>query len=433
MPIRFAGDASAIDRFNANVARGDQERRAEEQDFMRRMQMEQAQGVDAAQRSGASAFFARPQAAPVQTTQFQPTPAAVPNPALTTPVVSPDQSMNPADNPDYGGPTRAAPMPNAVPGLGAGVPATVPGQPAIASVTAQPPSMQARPGASGRDSYAQMASTFAKTPGMGSTMMGMANASMTSDRAAAVEQRKMDHEGVGHFVAARKNKDIESMRLVNRQYKLGIPEEVLNNREATFQMMTSMDLAENIGKAKNPEMVMGFSKGYMHAKASGASDQQAIQAGNAEAQKIQPTFKATHWDHGPDNEVVGFNAKGEQLKTGFKSRAPQPPFNLSDIGKGQHQEQVRQQAVSGAIKRSGGETPWKAIVRADPSRANAMIAAEEAYITKGTPVPRNLMGTKRDNPLLPGGGAAPAAGGTEGPAKRMYFDSQANEIPGPAP
>ncbi len=323
--LNFASVGPGINLFNANMAQGDMQRRLAEEEALRRIQFEQAQGADAAQRAAAAGYFADA-GAPAAGAQSIPVqvpgkPVQVPNPAATTPVVSPDQSMNPADNPDYGGPTRAAPAPNVPPRAGVDVPATVTAPPPIAAFSAQPAS--SAPQAPTRtDRFSKFASTLAQAPGTGSALMNLVGTDLTSQRAANVERQKLHQEGLKLFSDASKNNDVAMMRTIAQRYDFGIPPEVLNRREIMAGIATGMNTAKTLGITDDAR-ALAFAKGFIHhPSAMSADPTAAIEAGVTEAQKTQPPFTAAHFDRSPSGEVLAFDKQGTVKRTGAFAHLP---------------------------------------------------------------------------------------------------------------
>jgi len=459
MAINFASARPGIDLFNANVARDDAQRRQEEHDFMLRRQYEQAQGADKGMRNAIAAYYAQKQpaaVAPVPTTAFHPTPAMVPNPAATTPVVSPDQSMNPADNPDYGGPTSSAPMPNAVPRAGVDVPATV-AAPPMPAAAAAPAAAQPAPGARQGGGFGTMMGELAKQPGTGASMMSLFGTDLASQRSAGVERAKLHQEGLKLFMDASKNDDVASMRAIAAKYDFGIPPEVLNNRAVMAKIASMAKVAKTIG-ITDDERALGFAKGYMHAEAAGADPNTSFQAAIAEAQKTQPTFKAVHWDQTPEGEVTGFDAQGNAKATGVKGK--QQKWQVFGPGGAGERPTATVQNRDDMAKRLKVAYPGldDGVVQRLVVNPRAQITAQdimrtEASMRKLTNMGRPLYKTdaeahtaavaavraaQRDAGVLVGGEGAPGAtapgpadsgpAGRVPPPVRMRFDSSGNEI-----
>ncbi|MDP2620591.1 MAG: hypothetical protein Q8P46_10520 [Hyphomicrobiales bacterium] len=439
MAIQFASVRPGIELFNANVARNDQANRQENADFMGRMQYEQAQGVDAARRRAAGVYFNPPtttQAAPAP--QPAPTAAGPAVPAISSfsadPRVAPQTPLDkelPDSSvivksypPDGGAPditTGSPQMPVAAPAPGS--PAAGVTAPAISSVAAQP---AARNPAVNR--FSEMATELAKTPGTGADAMGMVTADITAKRTASterrkfdIEQRKLEHDALTLFVNAGKNRDILLMRTINKQYKLGIPEAALNDQEFAIKLMTSMDNAEAIGKAKNPEQVLAYSKGYMHAVASNATPQQAHQAGLAEAQSVKPEFEAVHFDRSPTGEVFGVDRKMNVKKSGQIARLPPNPVGRGGAAGGTAITKTIDYMVESGIAKNAAEA-WRMYKMAADNpdkraqfRANAILKAQAHWRNSG----RSQADIVREvDAILPKPGefeGAPATG-TEGPA-----------------
>lgn len=380
--IQFIRRNPAIDQFNAQVQSGDQARRLEEQDFRQRFQLEQQLGLD----RGIRGVFGRAAAAqPMPTvagapaiTQIQAAPQ-VPNPAATTPIVSPDQSIAPEDNPDFGGPSRAAPLPNAQPRAGVDVPATVAGPQPVA--TAAPLSrVQARSGGPG--SYRDVMAGLANVPGAGATMMNLYSSERKDRGTASLEERKLHMEGIKLFTDASKNGDVATMRAVSQRYDLGIPPEALNRREIMANIAAGVNTAKSMG-ITDDQTAIAFGMGYVESIATGADPRAAIQSGLAAAQKAKGAgadFKPKHWFVGPDNTV---QAAGEDMSvrsTGAKARPPQPPFNITTAGGEVREQGLRDRAIDNAMKEAGRR--WD---RMSPDEKQRRIDYHFEFLKSGKP------------------------------------------------
>lgn len=395
--IQFINTNPAIDQFNAQVQRGDQARRLEEEDFMRRFQMERGIGLDRGIRDvfGRAAAQPAPAAAGAPAiTQIQAAPQ-VPNPAATTPIVSPDQSMNPADNPDYGGPSRAAPMPNAAPRAGVDVPATVAG-PAPAAPAASLP--RAAPRGGGPGSYRDVMAGLSQVPGAGGAMMNLYSAERRDRGAVSLEERKLHMEGIKLFSDASKNNDIATMRAVSQRYDLGIPPEVLNRREIMAEIAAGTNTAKGYGIADDASAI-AFGLAYTEAIATGTDPRQALQAGFKAAQGAKPAgsdFKPKHWFVGPDNTVQAAGDDMSVRSTGAKARPPQPPFNLTATAGDVRDQGLRDKAMDNARTEAGRR--WD---RMAPDEKQSRIDYHYEFLKTGKP--------KTPPPSRGGGAAAPAA------------------------
>lgn len=456
--MNFASVRPGIDLFNANVARGDAQRSQEEHDFERRAQMEQAQGADRGLRNAIAAYYAQKQApvvAPVPTTAFQPTPAVVPNPAATTPVVSPDQSMNPADNPDYGGPARAAPMPNAVPRSGVDVPATVaapPAPPAPAAAAAPAPAQPA-PGARPGGSFAPMMGELAKQPGTGQAMMHLFSTDLTSQRAAAVENRKLQAEGNKEMLAHLKDGNVQMAQAVAKQYGIQIPDEVWKNRGLVMQLRLGANLAKTMGV--KDDHAVHFVQGFVEGTSAGLPEDQAVMKGLQNVPKAGFELKGVVTDE--NNQVQGYDKSGNVKPLGVKARpqkwqvtggegrATATVQNRDDMAK---RLKVAYPGLDDSIVQRLVVNPRAQITAQDIMRTEASM---RKLTNMGRPVYKTdaeahtaavaaVRAAQKDAGVLIGGEGAPAApasapgpadagpAGRVPPPVRMRFDSQGNEI-----
>ena len=330
--IQFINTNPAIDQFNAQVQRGDQARRLEEEDFMRRFQLEQAMGTDKARRAGAEVYFASQPAAAPPIAQFQAAPQA-------QTASAPPAQLPPQTEPSPFGEDPRLPAAQAAP--------------AISAVQTQP--MAVRTPAAGQDDrYTRMAATMAKTPGTGADLLHMVTADATTRRFAAIEERKLHMEGIKLFTDASKNGDVATMRAVSQRYDLGIPPEALNRREIMANIAAGVNTAKSMG-ITDDQTAIAFGMGYVESIAIGADPRTAIQAGLKSAQGVTKTGVGdiSHWEHSPDNTVWGFNKKGERLNTGFKARPPQPPFSLSTTAGDMRDQGLRDKAMDNARTEAG--------------------------------------------------------------------------------
>lgn len=315
--IQYASAAPGIAMFNANMTQGDAQRRQAEEDAIRRVQFEQSQSADAAQRLAAAGYFAPPgaaapgtQAAPVQT------PTQVPNPAATTPVVTPNPSLLAVDNPDTGGvPARAAPAPNMPPRAGVDVPATVQGPPAIAAFSAQPQAAAARPG---QDRFGEMAKTLAGTPGTGAQLMNMVGTSMTADRAHETQLAKNRVEANKEIIGYLRDGDIDMARVTANTHGIQIPDEVWNNKNMVMQMRVGANIAKTSGI--KDEHAVHFMQGYMEGISGGLQPGEA--ARKALSAMPKDTFELKHVEADAGGNAIGVDKTGQTKDLGFKMRQP---------------------------------------------------------------------------------------------------------------
>ncbi len=434
MPYDFINTNPAIDQFNARVLAGDQARRQEQGDFYQRMGVEQALGRDRALRQAVTGYFGSPEGAPAiaNFTAAPPAPPVqVPNPAAVTPV----PSVVPADNPDYGGvPPRAAPAPNAVPATG-----TVP--PTVVVPAPQPPVVTAPVVPQQRDRFAQMATTLAGTPGTGADAMHLVTTDVQSQRTAALERTKQQHEAVRLFIESSHKGDVASMRAINQTYGLGIPPEVLNNRQILAEIQIGLNTAKDAFGHTDPERSMAFLKGYLHAGGS-QNPQGAIQAGIDEAQKTTPAFQAKHYITQPDGSVIALNVRGEGKDTGYKAHVPREGGgSAGGAGSGSKQQQYAEWRIKTLTDAGMPEAQAKQLVAGG---AGTRPATPQQRLTMA----RNLMQVKPDGftslyktldealkavdaatgQQQPQGVQPQPVAAAPGAPKRMRFDASGNQI-----
>ena len=388
--IRFIDTNPAIDQFNAQVQRGDAERRAEEQDFMRRFQLEQQMGADKARRAGAEAYFASPQTVAAPVMPATATPSAGPSIAgYTAQPQEPDfEQVSPA-------PISTSPAPSAA-------------QPAINSGHAQPMAARgAQTGRSGQDDrFARMAGAMAKTPGTGADLLRMVTADTTNRRLASTEERKTTLEGLKIFREAANHGDLATMRVANQKYTLGIPEDAMRNRQIAVALATGTSLAKTL----DDERALAFGMGFTEALSTGATELEAMTAGNRAAAKVQVTPKegTPHYYTAGDNTVqaVGRDRIARPVQ-GPKARPPQPPFALTQGGADTREQALANMAFDNAVKAAGRQWAYM-----EEPEQNALYQRELARLRGRSPAAAT---------------PAPAPPGAA-PSKIMEFDAQGNQI-----
>ena len=442
--IQFASVAPGIAMFNANMAQGDMQRRQAEEDAIRRVQFEQAQGADAAQRAAAAGYFAGQPAANLGQPAPVPdvaTPTQVPNPAATTPVVTPTPSMNPADNPDYGGvPPRAAPAPNMPPRAGVDVPATVSTPPGIAAFSTQPVS-----GPAPRDRFADMASTLSKAPGTGAQLMNMVGTHMTATRAQASEARKLQAEGNKEMLSYLKDGDVAMAQQAAKQYGIQIPDEVWKNRKLVMNLRLGATLAKTMGV--KDEHAVHFVDGFTHALAAGLPEDQAVIAGLKEVPK--GGIEVKHTVVGQGDKVYGIGPHGETMDLGIKARPQKWEFaGAGGAGGGSKQQQYAEWRIK-TLTAAGMPDKQAQQLVAGGAGTRPINQQQRVSLAKGlmsakgaggiTPLYKTLNEALKavdeaitsPMPQTPEAGAPSAAAATApaaGAGKVFKFDAQGNEI-----
>lgn len=398
--IQFLSTNPAINQFNAQVQRGNQARRLEEEDFMRRFQMERGIGLD----HGIRDVFGRAAAQPASAVAGAP--AAPATPAIASYTAQPPQAapMSPSSPTDlsigFGGD---------VPRLSEAEMAARMGAPSAGATTPVPqpvatpaPSARAPARSGGPRSYRDVMSGLAKVPGAGSAMMNLYSAERKDSGAMALEERKLHMEGIKLFTDASKNGNVATMRAVSQRYNLGIPPEALNRREIMATIAAGTNTAKGYG-ITDDESALSFGMAYTQALAGGADPYKAQLAGFEAAKKAKGAgagFKPKHWFVGPDNTV---QAAGEDMlvrSTGAKARPPQPPFALTPGGTDSREQALMNTAFDNAVRGAG--RMWLVMLEQEQ---NDRVQREVARLRSK-------------------GGAAPAAA----PAKRLKFDAQGNQV-----
>lgn len=339
--MNFASVKPGIDTFNANVARGDQQRSQEESDFQRRAQFEQAQGADRGVRNAISAFYANraaaTPAAPVPTTPFQPAPA--PAPIVMPPAQPTNMSVGPAGNQaswettggvrvpnaqDFGNAPAvsqpAVPAPATAPAVSNAGPAASNAGPAVSNAQ---PAPSAQP--TGRGDLAAMMGELAKSPGTSQSMMHLFSTDVTSQRAAAVEERKLKAEGNKEMLAHLKDGDVKMAQAVAQQYGINIPPEVWQNRSLVMNLRLGANLAKTMGV--KDDHAVHFVQGFVEGLAGGLPEDKAVLQGLKNV-PAKDGFEAKHWDKKPNGEVVAFNAQGDSKDTGVIAHVPKEANTL---------------------------------------------------------------------------------------------------------
>ncbi len=367
--IRYADVTPAINLFNANVARGDAERRAEEQDFTRRFQAERAIGLD----KGLRETFGR-------TAEAAPVAAA---PVATAPqAAAPAISAYTAQQPDF---EQVAAAPIAT------------GGPAAPAATAAPmaPARPAAAQATGGTSYRDVMSGLSKVPGAGSAMLNLYSSERKDRASQRLEERKIHMEGIRLFTDASKNGDVATMRAVSQRYDLGIPPEALNRREIMAELAAGTNTAKGFG-ITDDERALAFGMGYVDALASGADPRSALQAGFSASKKVQvaPKLKNPHYYTAADNSVqaVGPDLVARPVQ-GPKARPPQPPFALTQGGADAREQGLANMAWDNAVKVGGRMFPYmseqeqNALYSRELARLRGRPAATPAPAQPGAPAP----------------------------------------------
>lgn len=345
--MNFASVKPGIDTFNANVARGDQQRSQEESDFQRRAQFEQAQGADRGVRNAISAFYANraaaTPAAPVPTTPFQPAPA--PAPIVMPPAQPANMSVGPAGNQASWETTGGVRVPNAQdfgnapavsqPAVPAPATATAVSNAGPAASNAGPAVSNAQPAPSaqptGRGDMAAMMGELAKSPGTSQSMMHLFSTDVTSQRAAAVEERKLKAEGNKEMLAHLKDGDARMAKAVADQYGIKIPDEVWSNRNLVMKMRLGAHLAKTMGV--KDDHAVHFVQGFLESSAAGMPEDQAVIAGLKGIPKGGFEVKGTVTDD--TNTVLGYDKGGNAqplMNAGKPVKARDRKFDLYPPG-----------------------------------------------------------------------------------------------------
>lgn len=344
--IQFIRTNPAIDQFNAQVQRGDAERRAEEQDFRQRFQAERAIGLDKGLRQAFTPGAETAAAPAVATPSTMATPAPPPTPAIGGYVAIPPTGENVPM--DFERPAQTWVGPREQPTAAAVTQSAAPAS-AVQLPTARPQT------SAGPSSYRDVMTSLSKTPGAGSTMMNLYSSERRDRSSQRLEERKIHLEGIKLFTDASKNGDVATMRAVSQRYDLGIPPEALNRREIMAELAAGTNTAKGFG-ITNDERALAFGMGYVDALASGADPRRALQAGFTASQKVKvaPTLKNPHYYTAADNSV---QAVGEDLVArpvqGPRARPPQPPFALTQGGSDSRDQALRDRAIDNAMKEAG--------------------------------------------------------------------------------
>jgi len=380
--IQFNRENPAIAAFNSQVQYGDRQRRVDEQDELARNQ-------DIAERQAIAQFYAnRPQQAPapVESRQVPPVAAAAP---AAAPALAPTPPMPAAQVPTVAMPTQGASMdfqmtrPGALAAGGgnqnldfqmqrpaaaapvaapvappAGGPVTVQQPAPTGPVAAAAPTPPATPVGTRvnalRDGMGDVMSTMAKHPGAGSSMMKLFTTDVASQRTAAVEERRIQHEGVRMFMDASRANDIQLMRSISKQYGLGIPDEALNNREVMAKIAIGGTMAKQYG-ISDDMLALQFGKGYVEALAKGMDQHAALSAAYSAAIAAKGEggdFKAKHWVVDNQGRVVAFDE-------GARSR-------VTDT-------------VARPLKGAGGGGGGERLTATERNRANAETRLKQAF------------------------------------------------------
>jgi hypothetical protein len=358
--------------------------------------------------------------------------------------------MNPADNPDYGGPTRAAPMPNAVPRAGVDVPATVAAPPAPAAAQ---PAPGARPGGS---SFAPIMSELAKQPGTGQAMMSMFGTDLTSQRAASVEERKQKFEAEKLVYSHITKGDWRVAKSINDQYRLGIPDEVFQHRGAQQLMTLGARMADLMGekvKGATIEHKMAYMQGFAENMAQTNDEAQAHSAGMKAAQAAKPEFSVKGVITDEQNQVQAYDQSGKVKPLGVTARPQkwQVTGERATATVQNRDDMARRLKIAypglddGVVQRlvvnPRAQITAQDIMRTEASMRKLTNMGRPLYKTDAeahTAAVAAVRAAQRDAGVLVGGEGAPGAtapgpadsgpAGRVPPPVRMQFDSQGNEI-----
>lgn len=198
-----------------------------------------------------------------------------------------------------------------------------------------------------------MASTMAKTPGTGADLLHMVTADVTSRRGAAAEERKLHMEGLKLMSEAMKEGNLSLMRLIDQKYEL-FPPGALNSKEVAASIASGNNVA--LMRRLSPEAAVVFGVGYTDAKAGGADENTAMNAGMKEAAKMEKTIKGgpPHYYTDDKNRVqaVGRDLVARPVQ-GPPARPPQPPFALTAAGVEQRDQQLWDKSGDNVRQRLG--------------------------------------------------------------------------------
>ena len=293
-------------------------------------------------------------------------------------------------------------------------------------------------------------SELAKQPGTGQNMMSLFSTDLTSQRSAAVENRKMQAEANKEIIAHLRNGDVEMAHYVAKQAGVNIPDEIWKNKGALMKMRVGANLAKQLNI--KDDQAVHFMDLYMKGISSGIEEGQAGAQAFAAMPKDAFEVKGTIADE--NNQVQAYDKSGNVKPLGVKSRpqkwqvtgerATATVQNRDDMAR---RLKIAYPGLDDGIVQRLVVNPRSQITAQDIMRTEASMRK----LTKmGLPVYKTdaeahtaavaaVRAAQKDAGAMVGGEGAPAprAGGPadDGPAGRvpppvrMRFDSSGNEIP----
>lgn len=300
-----------IETFQSGMDRAGRRRALDQETAQRDIEFRQQQDTDAALRRGIGAFYADDQppvnqpAPPGVSAAAQP--VAVPAPPPAT--FSAPPAANVADG--FGDDPRLPPAQQ-------GAPAAAPqAGPSFAA-----PAVRAAPARRG-GAYADAIRALSKAPGGGRTMMALHGQDVQNQRADAESQRKIQHDGQVMWLKAVNDGDLKMAQHIGRQYGLQLPPDIYTNRQSLTDVRVATNLAKTMGITDDVTAV-AFVDAYIDARQKGADEGTATRSATAAAKAgTGGPGKAVHWAVDKDQNVTGFDNRGNPIRTGVKARPNQ--------------------------------------------------------------------------------------------------------------
>jgi hypothetical protein len=204
------------------------------------------------------------------------------------------------------------------------------------------------------------------------------------------------------------------MKALSKRYDLGIPDEVLNNRQAMANIAIGTKMASARG-VKDTGQAAAFGIGYMAALQRDPSNvARALEEGFKASQSARKTgdeFVVSGHVTDPQNRTVFYDKQGNFKQTNQQTRPPQPPFNITPAGVDARAQAGREKDENNARGTVKDGRAWE---RLPEQERNKRIEAYRQYRLFGTPLPAFVRGSAA--PAAP----SPAAPGNRPPLDQFY-------------
>jgi hypothetical protein len=295
--------------------------------------------------------------------------------------------------------------------------------------------------------YAKLQTSLAKAPGSGHSMMQLFAADQTSQRAGAVENRKLQAEGHKLWVQALKDGDVKMAQSIGQQYGLNIPPQIYTDRGMMIDARVAANLSKTMG-IKDDQAAL-FVEAFLKARHEGADQGQAAQKAAASAANgLSGSGKAVHWAVNDKHEVTGFDARGRSIPTGVKARPNKfelyPPAAPGAAGATSKQRQYAQWRIDTLVSSGTPISEAQQIVAAGTAHrpltasqrlnaANKLLGATDRMGRKIYPnldAALKAVDAARSGSNAPAAEPAPAAApaAPAGPSSRLRFNPSSGQL-----